>query len=1167
LEPLLGPASGACSPIDCGRLQLTHAWAIAEDSVMRALPACAERCGAAARAFEDAIELLSAAGAARATVHARCALAVICLAGGDADRAHRILHETSEMVRCGECSRDQIAFGHPGETERLHPQLPQTLRQCTALSFQAKTWAVASASAWRRDTAAVDAAVAAAQSLPSGAAEARAAWRDCNVTVAAAVLRAYCNATALSADPQRRAAAAQCYRVALGILDGTEAVAALRAYPALDGMHVVVREDALAFLRVHAPADCSALAAVAQRAMVALGRGAARSSPLVVRNQVAPRLVTLALTRAACIDADWRLGGCARGSRLRRAALCLARCAGIPAAALERMRIDLALAEAALGRPASALLTLSRISRRLDANPSAQCTLQVAPLCGYTQPLARAEVQLAMATVLHQRLKIPQAAAAEQLYRAALAAATADMCDTTAAADDAGADGPEPLPACPVTLRAIARAYEGLGTLLLQLGRPGEAAVCLARRLRLSRRQNTVAGGAAQESLLGHGYAVDVHIQLALAFETSRQPQRARHVYRRLLTALPRDALTRRQQLDVVGRCAWLHHYSLGDYAGAAALYFVALQLDPENAHMLAQMACCMQHLPTPDHQAVRACLEDAMILVECDRAVRGAVAPTWDLCFVYGEGAVFYHDSQGDVRTARALYERALEDARSSGSSNYAQVASNYAVLLFYEARDYARAGVWFERAAQAARLPNEAPIVHLLAHYFVETQQLERAVAVLRGAAATPGACAETFHRLAKVERRLAPDGDVSAAVSAYVRALGATEAEAVAATPEVVVTYCATLDATTLPIAHELLQLLQSQADTGALVVALYHTLMRQFPNESFLCVNFARYLSGTAGRPQTALRYLLRALSLEPRSVSVLDCMAERLVHMGCFDVAERCYLQALRENPDHAHAHFAYACFLTHCRPTPRQAERHFRRAIELNPQDPVPLCGYAAFLEAAVEARPTWPERADALAYAESMYREALRVGPSVALHYVYLACFLWRQRRWHDAWGAFESAVELDRSNAPTLRLAGTFLHAWMLGAASRSDGAAAASQTLGRTASDPHPVVNDAVATLAETLLQKAMRLDPRDPQTLGAYRRFVEEIRRDRSRAQALSEALTAVEHELELRQQRTAAAPAADDSDAFLEEVEAQGRPEMIEPASSLPPDSTQPQGSS
>jgi tetratricopeptide (TPR) repeat protein len=511
------------------------------------------------------------------------------------------------------------------------------------------------------------------------------------------------------------------------------------------------------------------------------------------------------------------------------------------------------------------------------------------------------------------------------------------------------------------------------------------------------------------------------------------------------------------------------------------------------------QAAWCMLQLPHHDLTEVEALYTSAALAVET--AKQSNPPGIWDECYVLGECAVFHHDVTKKISLSEELYVAALA---AKTSDNFAQVAANFAVFLHYEKKETARAMSWFEAAVVAN--PNLPAATTLFADFLIHTNQLERAVAELEKL--LPTHRSEAWHKLGRIAERVVVEESYDTAIAAYCRALGAPDdadpSTKESVSDEFILRYCSQAEQAQLSVVNDLVMLLHYKTRRSTLVDQLYALLIQKFPEEVHLLMHYARFSVDIAKKRKKAHKLFRAAVDLDPSNITVLDHYAEFLAATfpDRLDAAEAVHLQSVRLNPDNAQAHFSYASFLTYVYKAPARAELHFKTALNIDPTDSLTLCCYATFLESQAEQRgKSWKFYQQSLTCAEWMHKEAVRLSPNNASHGVFLANFMWRQRRHSDAWPVLQAALQLEPGNVVTLRLAAMFLHDWL-------------------STNTTHGISSEAMdgptmATTAEALFNRALSLSPSDVSTLRGFAKFLEDVKRDHAAAVSVDAAATQIE----------------------------------------------------
>ena len=680
--------------------------------------------------------------------------------------------------------------------------------------------------------------------------------------------------------------------------------------------------------------------------------------------------------------------------------------------------------------------------------------------------------------------------------------------------------------------------YEHYAKLLGKMALHAEALSLWSRRIELGKQ---------------HGIAiVEPLIQKAATYEALNRFKEAENTYAYLMKNMP---ASREQQVDIVLKYAWACHYQRHNYPKAVELYDIVLKLEPENPHVLVQLAWCKQQCPNYSAEEINSHYENAVKAIEIAkydnarvdttseagtvdpgtpqknggiRHMRPARKHLWDSCYVYGECAVYHHDRTKKLDVAKDMYLKALSS--NAASENYPQVAANYAILLHYSFGETEQAEAWFQRAMGAR--PPHFTAAHLYAGYLTTTGQTEKAIAHLQMMSKQfPREEAAIAHRLAKLEEQR-PAGDgisqedaLEKAQSLYVKALGGDAADSSDSA------LLARLAANPFhPATGDLLSFLQHRRRDHKFTEQAYNVVLSKIVTPT-LAVNFARFQMDQLRKPKAALKVLRTALKRLPYHPIIVDHTADIIAtsNPSRKDVAEALHLRCIAHNRTQAMPYFYYAAFLTFTYPSYLRAMEMYQKALLLDSREALIHSCYASLLETIAhgpeEVRDKVAEalrknlvtvtkeqlgltegqlmelvKSDDLIAEVSLFhfKKAIEANPKNATYHLYLAQHRWRRGDTDEAWEYFSSAMRCDPRHLPTLRAAGTFL----------------VERCMAAINSHTHQERYDDIqrtAKIADEIFRTALTAEPMDTVCLANYSILLDEVLHKKTEASAIREAL--------------------------------------------------------
>lgn len=618
---------------------------------------------------------------------------------------------------------------------------------------------------------------------------------------------------------------------------------------------------------------------------------------------------------------------------------------------------------------------------------------------------------------------------------------------------------------------------------------------------------------------------VCVSALVALSSILEAMPERAadaKKVFDTMI-ALPQDAMTTLERLDLVGRYATFANYTLQDFAKAAELYTLALELDSLNPMLLAQLAWCARQLPTesqPSVDQLTAIYVKALAAIEIFKSdaelqrgtssQRSASAhgdsqptrrfwtPQFDEFFVVSEAARFYHEVARDNVKAELLYLRAMNLSSTAPPSALAHVLANYAILKFYAMGDKSAAESLFRKAL--AINPANFVVSNLFADFLIscsttagdgdESAALQHIRQMIE---LFPDQSAAIYHKLARVEERSGNMGDeesrAGALVSYMIAASGDRELEASALSDDKVVSILSRCtDVNLVKSAIGFIQVHLKALPLANECSAAVYPRLRQHPlfliNYSRICVDL--------GNMTLASQLLSEAYALHPLDPIVTEHYADFIASVDRNQAlaAERLHLSCLQLHAHDAAAHLAYAVFLTVHLPSPVVATKHFKLAIELHPTDANTWSQYASFAErqaAAVGAAAKG--YADIIFEAEKAFNKSRELSNDSPAALLASGLFYMRTKRSSEAWSCLKAAYEKAPNNHAIVSSCAIFLH-------DRHNALASQRQPLSSAPSDGLSEAKQ-LSELSDKLYQKAIKMDSNDAHVVTQYAKFVEEV----------------------------------------------------------------------
>ena len=635
---------------------------------------------------------------------------------------------------------------------------------------------------------------------------------------------------------------------------------------------------------------------------------------------------------------------------------------------------------------------------------------------------------------------------------------------------------------------------------------------------------------------------IPAYLSLIHALDQLREHEAVSEIFYRLLQ-LPTGSMTTTTRFEIVTRYAYHCHYTLQDYEKASALYSIALELDATKPQLLSQYASCLCYCPCANEvdvtplvngrcassddnpattaisgiDAIRALYVRALELTEIrvQDAMHHASIPDsstesktldFEPAFVYADCAVFFHDKAKDPATAAQLYEKVWEHAGDKPHlvEIVAQSKANYAQLLYFDLNNRVDAEKYYREAMELCGTFN---IHSSYIDFLVATSQEAEALSQLtKMSEAFPGHAAQIYHRIARLEDK-ADNGNTSVdnldeRLRLYCIANGAASD-----VKEISAEYILTLlehHANDINAATDLVSFIHGRMHNFPLAKQCYQILVPKFPNGATLLANYARFCSDQLHKPALAKKYLVRAMQRSPSDMQLVELLSELLaVHFPDeMATAEGMMHAAVRQHPENAAAHQAYAMFLTTHVGSPQAADAEFHIAMRLKPKDAALRAIYAAFLERQFYATTTTAMSASGHKVADAgddeilkqtmkLFDEAEAIDAECGTVHFLRGVSLAKRHSLSEAWIAYQTALSLEPNNPQFVKVAATFVH----------DRYVTISNSIvlaGRTAAPYEGTQLINLASLADALYCKAIRLEGgQDSTLLFSYSRFQDEV----------------------------------------------------------------------
>lgn len=602
--------------------------------------------------------------------------------------------------------------------------------------------------------------------------------------------------------------------------------------------------------------------------------------------------------------------------------------------------------------------------------------------------------------------------------------------------------------------------------------------------------------------------------------------QEARKVFDQMI-ALPQDAMTTLERLDLVIRYANFSNYTLQDFAKATELYTLALELDSLNPMLLVQMGWCARQLPLdaqPSVNHLTAVYMKALTSMEilkadaqlqeqrrtkattpragdAEQKHKNFWTPHFDEFFVLSEAARYFHEVLRDASKAESLYAQAMEISETAPPTSVAHVLANYAILKSYVVGDQQAADALFIKAL--AINPANFVVSNLYSDFLIASstssgsdggddnnaaalQHIRQMIELF------PDQSAVIYHKLARLEERNGNMGDeearAGALVSYMIAASGDRDLEASALSDEKVlsiVARCADLN-----LINNVIAFIQSRLKSLPLAEQCSAAVYPRLRSHTTFLINYGR-LCLDIGNVAQASQLLTEAYLLQPTDAVVIEHYADLIASIDRRQApaAERLHLACLQMHPHDAAAHLAYAVFLTIHLSSPVVATKHFKTALSLQPSDPNIWSQYAAFAERqAVAIGSTSKGFSDIMFEAEKAFNKARELSLDSPATLLASGLFYMRSKRSSEAWSNLKVAYEKAPNNHAIVSSCAIFLH-------DRHNNVASHKQALSSTV-DP-TVETKQLAELSDKLYRKAIKIDPNDVHVVTQYAKFVEEV----------------------------------------------------------------------
>jgi tetratricopeptide (TPR) repeat protein len=594
------------------------------------------------------------------------------------------------------------------------------------------------------------------------------------------------------------------------------------------------------------------------------------------------------------------------------------------------------------------------------------------------------------------------------------------------------------------------------------------------------------------------------------------------------MIALPQDAMTTLERLDLVIRYANFANYTLQDFAKATELYTLALELDDLNPMLLIQLGWCARQM-SGDAQTTVAQLTavymkalSAMEIFKADAKLqqqrrpastgndssvvhadakinKNFWAPHFDEFFVLSEAARFFHEVLRDAPKAEALYLQAVEAAATAPPISVAHVLANFAILKYYVMNDREGADRLFVKAL--AINPANFVVSNLYSDFLIASAPSNADGANDSGAALQhirqmielfPDQSAVIYHKLARLEERNGNMGDeesrAGALVSYMVAASGDRDLDASALSDDrvlAIVSRCADVN-----LINNVIAFIQSRLKALPLAEQCSAAVYPRLRYHTTFLINYGR-LCMDLGNVTQASQLFTEAYLLQPADSVVTEHYADFLASIDRNQAlaGERLHLLCLQIHPHDAASHLAYAVYLTIHLPSPIIATKHFKIAIKLQPTDPNVWSQYAAFAERqAVAIGSTSKGYEDIMFEAEKAFNKARELSGDSSSSLLAAGLFYMRTKRSSEAWTCLKAAYEKAPNNHSIVSSCAIFLH-------DRHNNVASQKQALS-SSNDPTDETKQ-LSELSDKLYRKAIKMDSNDAHVITQYAKFVEEV----------------------------------------------------------------------
>lgn len=285
------------------------------------------------------------------------------------------------------------------------------------------------------------------------------------------------------------------------------------------------------------------------------------------------------------------------------------------------------------------------------------------------------------------------------------------------------------------------------------------------------------------------------------------------------------------------------------------------------------------------------------------------------------------------------------------------------------------------------------------------------------------------------------------------------------------------------------------------------------LRRFPDRAVLHVNYAKLWLDKKNYLMVR-RHYARALALSPDSWAHANpyssfLMSESLRQNVAAENLNR-YLVNNCQPSQHANCLYHYAALLSVAFPTPHRTEKYFKRALDADPTNLGLLHNYAAFVWASADSREALSSeecQTRTLDRVESLYRKAVKHHPNSALAWKELGCFFsHRPGMFSDSLSALQKAHQLDPRDASIVQALGDLLVEEATRRHHEENQEFASNERVTNSSRELRELIG-----AAETFLDRALEMDPKDTKTLNTYANFAAKVMQNASLAAELFKRL--------------------------------------------------------